>query len=107
MTVYDPRTSRELAERSSRQSGSDTERAAAHAEFERYHSADRMLRLASEVECLRELIAQARRIRYSSDVGYVEVRHLFAAVRAMDSERTADASLPGRNARCAAPAPVA
>jgi hypothetical protein len=83
ITSYNPQTSRKLAEKADGSHASDQAKRAAHADFERYHSTERMIHLAGEVELLRTLVEQARRIRYSPDVGYVEVRHVFDAIRAM------------------------
>jgi hypothetical protein len=87
--VYDPERSRELAEKAGGSHGSAQERDAARHDFEDYHSAERMALLAAEVGVLRDLLEQARRIRYLPDVGYVDVRHVFAAVRDVDAPRSA------------------
>jgi hypothetical protein len=81
MTSYHPQVSRDLAAAAEATHESKAELQAARDEFERYHSAARMLQLSSEVEFLRAVVEQARRIRYSPEVGYVEVRHLFEAMR--------------------------
>jgi hypothetical protein len=83
ITSYNPRISRELAEKADGSHASTQAREAAYSDFEGYHRTKRMLRLASEVELLRELVEQARRIRYSPEVCYIEVRDLFEAIRTM------------------------
>jgi hypothetical protein len=85
-TSYNPRRARELAEQVGTSGGSDAEQKEACGAFEQYHSAARMLRLAEEVEVLRSVVEQAQRIRFSPDVGYVDVRHLFAALREMNAK---------------------
>lgn len=91
-TSYSPRTSRALAERANDSSASAEMRAAASRDFSRYHNTDRMHALAAEVEVLRGLIDEARRIRYSPDVGYVDVRHVFQALQKVNETSALQAS---------------
>ena len=83
--AYSPERSRELAEKAHRSHDCAQEKDTACRDFRRYHSAERMSLLAAEVSFLRDMLEQARRIRYLPDVGYVDVRHVFAAVRESDA----------------------
>jgi hypothetical protein len=91
-TSYDPETSRVLAENAEAARGSADERSAASDAFERYHSVGRMLRLATEVTLLRKRVEQGRRIRHLPEFGYVDVRHMFDAIRRLSPVQR----VPGR-----------
>ena len=81
---YSPQVSRHLAERAITRLPPRVRELARIREVRRYHDPERMLALAGEVEALRALLLQARRLRYAPDVGYVDVRHLVMALKEFD-----------------------
>jgi hypothetical protein len=109
MNSFDPGKLRELAERIEDVGGSAAAPLAAGEDLERSRGAERMLGLASELECLRELIAQAKRTHGSSAVA-VEEGDWFEAVRTLSPQparRLDPRADVGRRARPAVPAPRA
>jgi hypothetical protein len=99
---YEPEHSRQLAEAARISRGAAATRTEADRRFEQYHNPARMALLAEEVEALRRVVEQARRIQFSPECGYVEVRHVLEALKAAD-QTAAPTPRVGTDGRVEAP----